>query len=123
MENKIAEYISQNKVLTLATSVNDIPYCANCYYAYDKETQVLIFLSNDSTFHIKEAIKNNLVAGTIQNGVTEVSKIQGIQFKGNFIEPVNNQIQEFYDIYYKNFPFAKEITEELSMQSISSSEI
>jgi uncharacterized protein YhbP (UPF0306 family) len=109
MEKKIAAYISQNKVLTLATSVNNIPYCANCFYAYDKENEILVFLSDESTFHVQEAIKNNTVAGTIQNGETEVAKLQGIQLKGDFVDPTGEQMESFYETYYREFPFAKEM--------------
>lgn len=107
MEKKILNYISENKVLTLATSINGIPYCANCFYAFDIDNQHLIFLSDDKTRHIKEAIENNNVGGSIQNGVTTVAKLQGIQFTGVFINPTKEQQKAFYNIYYNKFPFAK----------------
>ena len=49
MESKIIDYLKKNKVLTLATSVNDIPYCANCFYAFDEIDKTLIFLSDNNT--------------------------------------------------------------------------
>jgi hypothetical protein len=107
MENKIVEYISSNKVLTLATSVNDVPYCANCFYVFDEENKTLIFLSDDTTRHIREALQNKNVAGTINTEVTTVAKIQGIQFTGKFIEPTKEEEKDFYEIYYDKFPFAR----------------
>jgi uncharacterized protein len=107
MEKKIVNYISENKVLTLATSIDDKPYCANCFYVFDEVNKMFIFLSDTKTQHIQEALKNSNVGGSIQNGVTTVAKIQGIQFTGEFINPNEEQEKEFYKIYYKKFPFAK----------------
>lgn len=107
MDKRILKYIGLNKVFTLATSIDNTPYCANCFYAHDEETDTLIFLSDNSTRHIKEAIENKTVAGTIQNGVTIVSEIKGVQFRGEMIDITEKEQQEFYSIYYKRFPFAK----------------
>jgi len=107
MEKKIVNYLTDNKVLTIATSVNDVPYCANCFYVFDEVQKIFIFLSEDRTRHIKEALENISVGGSIQNGITTVAKIQGIQFTGVFINPTAEQQQQFYKIYYNRFPFAK----------------
>lgn len=107
MDIKITNFIRENKVLTIATSIGETPYCANCFYVFDEVDKTLIFLSDVDTRHIAEAQKNNRVGGTIQNGVTTVAKIQGIQFTGEFINPNDEQQKEFYSIYYKKFPFAK----------------
>lgn len=107
MDKKISEYISENKVMTIATSVNNIPYCANCFYVFDEEKNILIFLSDDTTRHIKEALLNRNVAGTINTEVTTVAKIKGIQFVGEFIQPNEEEKKLFYDTYYNKFSFAK----------------
>ena len=107
MEKNIIKYLTNNKVLTMATSVSNVPYCANCFYAFDEAKKVLIFLSDESTRHISEAIQNKNVAGTINTEVTTVAKIQGIQFTGEFINPNNEEQKDFYDVYYEKFPFAR----------------
>ena len=107
MESKIIDYLQKNKVLALATSVNDIPYCANCFYVFDDANKTLVFLSDEKTRHIAEALQNINVGGSIQNGVTTVAKIQGIQFTGEFINPTEEQAKHFYKTYYKKIPFAK----------------
>lgn len=107
MDKKIIEYINKNKVLTIATSIDNQPYCAICFYVFDEENKVLIFLSDDVTRHISEALKNKLMAGTITTKVTTVAKIQGIQFTGEFIDPNETQAVDFYEKYYSKFPFAK----------------
>ncbi len=107
MEARIKAYITSNKVFTLATSIDNKPYCANCFYVFDEANNLLIFLSDNVTQHIKEAIENKQVAGSIFNGETTIVKIQGIQFTGDFITPDKNQAELFYDLYYKKYPFAK----------------
>ena len=107
MENKIINYLSNQKVLTLATCVDNQPYCANCFYVFDKENKILIFLSDESTRHISEALTNLNVAGTVDKEVSTVAKIQGLQFTGDFINPSEIQKKSFYKIYYDKFPFAK----------------
>ncbi len=107
MDQKIVNYISKNKVLTLATSVNDKPYCANCFYVFDEKNKYLIFLSDNETKHIKDALFNKNIAGTINTEVTTIVKIQGVQFTGDFINPSAEQATQFYATYYKKFPFAK----------------
>ena len=109
MERNIIKYIKDNKVFTLATSVDNIPYCANCFYAYDEVNKTLLFLSDKSTKHITDALINERVGGSIQNGVTEVSKLKGIQFTGEFINPTVIEQEAFYKLYYDKYPFAKEI--------------
>jgi uncharacterized protein YhbP (UPF0306 family) len=107
MDNKIIKYISDNKVITLATSINNQPYCAHCFYVFDETNNTLIFLSDKETRHISEALKNTNIAGTISTDVTTVAKIKGIQFTGEFINPTEEQEKAFYQLYYNKFPFAK----------------
>ena len=107
MDSKITNYILDNKVITFSTCVENTPYCAQCFYVYDEVNKIIIFLSDDSTRHIKEALQNQTVAGTINTEVTTVAKIKGLQFTGKFIQPDEQQAKSFYSIYYKKFPFAK----------------
>ena len=36
MDKKIIKYLKKNNVLTIATAINNQPYCANCYYVFDE---------------------------------------------------------------------------------------
>ena len=107
MDDKIAAYLSKNKVLTLATSHQGQPYCAHCFYAYDQADDTLIFMSDSDTRHIKEALANNNVGGTVSTNVKTVAKLKGIQLTGTFISPDKELEKAFYDVYYKRFPFAR----------------
>lgn len=106
MEERINKFINGQKVLTMCTAIENQPYCATCFYAFDEENKVLIFASDDHTNHIQQALANPKVSGTINKETTTVAKIQGIQFTGDFIAPDDELAQSFYKIYYKRFPFA-----------------
>lgn len=107
MDQRIIEFLHSQKALTIATSVNNVPYCAYCFYVFDEENKYLIFLSDQSTRHVTEAIENNSVAGTINTDTESVIKLKGIQFIGKFIIPTTEQQLEFYQLYYQKYPFAK----------------
>jgi uncharacterized protein YhbP (UPF0306 family) len=74
---------------------------------FDEVTTTLIFLSDNETQHMKNALLNGKVAGTISTDVTTVAKIKGIQFTGEFVNPSEQQQKDFYALYYHKFPFAK----------------
>ncbi len=107
MDKNIVNFLKNRKVMTFATSIDGQPYCAHCFFAFDFDLSTLIFLSDEKTRHIKEACKNNLVAGTINAENTSVAKLQGIQFTGKFIHPDINMTESLYDIYFKKYPFAR----------------
>lgn len=107
MDKKIIKYLKKNNVLTIATSVNNQPYCANCYYVFDELNFQFVFLSDESTRHISEAIENSKTAGTITTDNKSIAKIQGVQFVGEFIIPDEVEQAVFYELYYAKYPFAK----------------
>ena len=107
LDKKITNFIKEHHVLTLATSVNNIPYCANCFYVYAEDENMLIFTSDDKTKHIQDVKQNSYVGGSIVLETTIVGKIQGIQFNGKMYEPKNELKKNVSRKYMKKYPFAK----------------
>ncbi len=107
MDENIKIYLKNNTVFSMATCAEDKPYSAPCFYAYDEDSQCLIFSSEKHTQHIVNAIKNNQISGSIYTEVSEVAQIKGIQFTGTFVIP--NEKEHYYGVYQKRFPFAKEM--------------
>ena len=62
IEKRITEFISEHHVLTLAVSNNNIPYCANCFYIYSNDDEMLIFTSDKNTRHISSILWLNRFA-------------------------------------------------------------
>ena len=63
IDKRIVDFIKRHHVLTLATATCEgVPYCAACFYAYDKERNRLIFTSDDATNHAQQMLQNANVA-------------------------------------------------------------
>jgi uncharacterized protein len=105
-EKKIVDFIKQHHVLTLATSQENQPWCANCFYAYLEDENMLIFTSDEETRHIAEIRLNPEVAGSIVLETSVVGKIQGIQFGGTMGKPEGDLAKKSNFAYLKRFPFA-----------------
>ena len=106
-EKKIIDFIKKHHVLTLATSVNKIPYCANCFYVYLEQENMFVFTSDDDTKHIKDVLQNNYVGGSVVLETNIVGKIQGIQFNGKMYRPDDDIKKAATKKYMWKYPFAK----------------
>jgi len=105
-EKKIVDFINDHHVLTLATSFDEEPWCANCFYVYMPNENSLIFTSDFGTKHIHQASHNIYVAGSIVLETSIVGKIQGIQFQGIISEPKGDFLDKVKTAYLKRFPIA-----------------
>jgi len=105
-DKKIITFLNKHHVLTLATSNENSPWCANCFYAYIESENAFVFTSDTSTRHIQEAIKEPKVAGSIVLETSVVGKIQGIQFTGRLIKADGEWTKTAQNAYLKRFPFA-----------------
>jgi uncharacterized protein YhbP (UPF0306 family) len=105
-EKRIVDFINEHHVLTLATSFDEEPWCANCFYVYLPEENSFVFTSDFNTKHIKQASHNIYVAGTIVLETSVVGKVQGIQFQGIISEPKGIFLERVKKEYLKRFPIA-----------------
>jgi len=104
---RIQKFIEKNQVLTLATTDGVAPYCCSIFYVFDEVKECFYFMSAPDTKHIREALQQSSVAGTIVSGDTRVVKIQGIQFTGKFSRPPANNLEEAKKSYLRKFPMAR----------------
>ena len=101
VDKRIADFIGRHHILTLATSVEGEPYCAACFYAYDKERNLFIFTSDTTTRHGKEMEENANVALSIALETRVVGRIQGLQIVGK-AQRGDSKAQA---TYIKRFPY------------------
>ncbi len=114
MDQKIQLFIKEQKNLTLCTSIDDTPYCANCFYAFLHDNYFLVFKSNRNTMHITNALVNNKVAGTILPDISKIGIIKGIQFTGRLIVLADSEfLEKAKRNYYSQHPFALPMPGEL----------
>ncbi len=82
MDPSIVKFIKKHHLLTLATAVNNTPYCANAFYAFDAQRNRIIFTSSSDTRHGSDMCKNPTVAASIAWETKLVWRIQGLQLTG-----------------------------------------
>ncbi|MDD2195842.1 MAG: pyridoxamine 5'-phosphate oxidase family protein [Bacteroidales bacterium] len=105
-DKRIVDFINEHHVLTLATSFDEEPYCANCFYVYMEEENSLVFTSDYDTKHIRQASHNIYVAGSIVLETSIIGKIQGIQLQGIISEARDGLLVEARKAFLKRFPIA-----------------
>tara|TARA_B100000959_G_scaffold222948_1_gene236215 strand:+ start:348 stop:770 length:423 start_codon:yes stop_codon:yes gene_type:complete len=108
LDKKIVEFINQHHLLTLATSKDNIPYCCNAFYVFNKENISLIFSSDTSSKHAQDFIKNPIIAASIALETKAVGKIQGVQLLGEIIKLKKGKgLEKASKQYFKAYPYAR----------------
>ncbi len=106
IDKRIIDFINEHHVLTLATSSQNIPWCANCFYVYHEEINMFVFTSDIDTKHIKDTSEQDYVAGSIVLETNVIGKIRGLQFQGKISRAENNLLKKVKKAYLKRFPVA-----------------
>lgn len=107
MDERIVEFISGQKVATVCgVDVENNPYCFSCFYAFDKDRQLLYFKSGSSAHHSEILLENPVVAGTINPDKLNQLAIKGIQFTGKVLPATDELCIDAASVYHKRFPFA-----------------
>ena len=89
--------------MSLATSNNMELSVCSLFYAYCSNELSFVVASSDETMHIKNIKQNKIVAGNILLETKSVAKIQGLQFRGEFILLEDESSRK---LYFKEFPYA-----------------
>jgi uncharacterized protein len=104
IDSRVIRFFKKHHVLTIATAVENEPWCANCFYAYLEEENILVFTTDMETRHGKDFLKNSLVAGSVVLETMVLGKIRGIQFQGIVSEPEGEMLADARRAYLKKFP-------------------
>jgi len=106
IDERIVRFFRKHHVLTIATSIGNEPWCANCFYVYLEDENSLVFTTGPETRHGQEFLKNRLVAGSVVLETLVIGKIRGIQFQGIVSEPGGELAEKSKRSYLKRFPVA-----------------
>ena len=98
----IIEFIKEHHLLSLSTCKDNLPHCANCFYAFKEDKFAFIIASDTSTRHIKELHVNPNFSATIALETTEIGKIRGLQLSGVIQKATTIEKA----LYIKTFPYA-----------------
>ncbi|MCW9698964.1 MULTISPECIES: hypothetical protein [unclassified Avibacterium] len=107
LPHKIAQFLQQQTVMSLAVHNTQDFWAANCFYVLDNENVSLIFFSSLNTQHAQIMQQSEQVVGTIATQTDQVSEIEGVQFKGRAILLDGNARQSALKRYYARYPFAR----------------
>jgi len=100
---KIDTFLQKHHVLSLcSTDGIDLSAC-NLFYAFDMTCNSFVVASSDETTHVKNILQNPKVAGTIVLETKIVGKIEGLQFRGEFLALEEKSLKS---LYFKHFPYA-----------------
>ncbi len=105
-EQKIIRFLHKEKILSLSTLSHQQPWSATCFFALDSNTMTLIIQSSLDSRHIREALDNTSISGTVYHNPGKIGHIQGIQFEAIFIKPEGFEEERIKRIYLRKFPFA-----------------
>jgi uncharacterized protein len=105
-DERVVKFIREHHILTLATSNNNEPYCATCFYVFDRKRISFIFTSDMETKHAQDMLKQSKVSGTIALETSMIGKIRGIQFTGSVKILKGDELKSARLIYIKKFPVA-----------------
>jgi len=106
VDERIVKFFRKHHVLTIATTFDNEPWCASCFYVYLRDENALVFTTDIKTRHGKEFLQNQKVAGSVALETNIIGKIRGIQFQGIVSEPAGEMIQKSKTAYLKRFPVA-----------------
>jgi uncharacterized protein len=106
IDNRIIRFLRKHHVLTVATSVDNEPWCANCFYVYIIDENAIVFTTDPDTRHGKEFLINSTVAGSVVLETPVIGKLRGIQFQGAVLEPDDELTKKVRNEYLKRFPVA-----------------
>jgi len=101
---KISLFLQKHHVMSLATSAFDELSVCSLFYAWDEKKLSFVVASSDETTHINHITHNKNIAGNILLETKTVGKIQGVQFKGEFVKLKDDGLKK---LYFKAFPHAK----------------
>lgn len=113
VDERIVSFLQAQTVLTVATTKDNVPYCATCFYVYAADHNALIFKSSPETVHVGQGLMNQYVAGSVLPDKLITGKVKGIQFSGSFSKVQNAGESDLQKAYYKKYPFARAMGGEL----------
>ena len=106
MDERIPRFLKKHHVLTLATTVDNRPHCANLFYAWLEPEQAFVFTSSLDTKHARDALTHSEVAASVVLETRVVGNVQGVQIRGEMYRPEGELLYRAKARYLRRFPYA-----------------
>lgn len=102
LQQRVAAYLREHHVMTLATHGGEGVWAAAVFYASDGFD--LIFLSSPASRHCRNLAQSPRVSATVQEDYTDWPEIKGIQLEGIAREIGGEREKQGRHIYGEKFP-------------------
>lgn len=106
IDERIAKFLAEHHVLTLATEDEKGPYCCNLFYVYLPQRNWFVATSAADTLHVRQATRNPRVAASVVLETSVVGKVRGLQLRGTMAWPEGEERRVARNAYLRRFPFA-----------------
>ncbi|WP_207533686.1 pyridoxamine 5'-phosphate oxidase family protein [Desertivirga arenae] len=120
IDERIVAFLKSQTAVSICTCSENIPYSCICFYAYSEEFNAMVFKSNEDTLHIRQALSNPLVSGSVLPDKLEKTRVRGLQLLGKFFKPEGEALGQLQRTYYKKYPIALTMKGELWAIELSS---
>lgn len=102
-QNVIVSYLDEAKVMQLATSSNNQPWCATVYFAHDNAHN-LYWISLPDSRHSRDIESNAFVSGAITRVTDYGEPLRGLQFEGTAQQITDpGHIKQFAEAYAERY--------------------
>lgn len=105
LKKLILNYLSENRIMTIATAKDNIPWASSVMFAYDDSLN-LYFISDPNTRKIKNIITNPNVAVAINEAKHKPGYTIGIQIDGEAKMLDKNKDSQKLEIFKKRHAWA-----------------
>jgi len=106
LRQAIDTYLSEGRILHLATVRNSIPWMCHVWYAKGTRQHTIVFTSNKARRHSSEIDSNSVIAGGIVANVPDGlgAKVRGLSFEGRASQATGDATKDAYEAYAERWP-------------------
>jgi len=115
-------YLSENRLMTLATFSGKKPWVATVFFAFDKKGN-LFFFSRPDTRHCRHITSQTFVAVAINHTWGKLGAIKAVQLLGHAERVSVRGFRKAYAVFRKRFPWADEFKKDHTLYIIKPTEI
>lgn len=120
---KVIQYLRRNRLMTLGTSLNNKPWAATVFFAFDKNLH-LLFYSREDTRHSQHIKRNPHVSIVINHDWKDKRGfIRGLQIIGRAAKVLPKDYSHYYYIYKSRFQWADDFAEDHILYIIKPKEV
>jgi uncharacterized protein len=106
MHKRMIALLHKHHLLSVATVVNDKPWCASCFYTWESQENWIIITTDEDTLHGSGFINKPDISGTIALETLRVGRIRGVQFTGKISLAEGEKLKKARKAYLLRFPYA-----------------